>query len=126
MAKKIEKNILEAPKKLALLFTIVDRRKGDFYFDVLEGFDVNFQTVLYGVGTATSEIQSLLGLTNSDKAIILSIIKEENVKEVLELYEDKYFKLKNGKGIAFSVSMDSMIGKLAYEFLSNMGGNING
>lgn len=126
MAKKIEKNVLEAPKKLALLFTIVDRRKGDFYFDVLEGFDVNFQTVLYGVGTATSEIQSLLGLTNSDKAIILSIIKEENVKDVLALYEDKYFKLKNGKGIAFSVAMDSMIGKLAYEFLSNIGGNING
>lgn len=124
--KKQEKSILEAPKKLSMLFTVVDRRKSDFYFDVLQGFDVNYQVVLYGRGTATSEIQALLGLTNSDKAIILSIVKEENIKEILALYEDKYFKLKNGKGIAFSVPMTSMIGKLAYEFLSNMGGNING
>ena len=53
-------------------------------------------------------------------------MQNDYIKEILALYEDKYFKLKNGKGIAFSVSMSSMIGKMAYEYLSNMGGNLNG
>lgn len=125
-SKKNEKQALDAPRKLSILFTIVDRRKCDFYFDVLQGFDVNYQFVLYGKGTAPNEIQTLLGLTNSDKAVIVSVVQSEFIKEILSLYEDKYFKLKNGKGIAFSVSMASMIGKMAYEYLSNMGGNLNG
>lgn len=125
-SKKNEKQALDAPRKLSILFTIVDRRKCDFYFDVLQGFDVNYQVVLYGKGTAPNEIQTLLGLTNNDKAVIVSVVQNEFIKEILSLYEDKYFKLKNGKGIAFSVSMSSMIGKMAYEYLSNMGGNLNG
>lgn len=125
-SKKNEKQALDAPRKLSILFTIVDRRKCDFYFDVLQGFDVNYQVVLYGKGTAPNEIQTLLGLTNNDKAVIVSVVQSEFIKEILSLYEDKYFKLKNGKGIAFSVSMASMIGKMAYEYLSNMGGNLNG
>lgn len=121
-SKKNEKQALDAPRKLSILFTIVDRRKCDFYFDVLQGYDVNYQVVLYGKGTAPNEIQTLLGLTNSDKAVIVSVVQNDYIKEILALYEDKYFKLKNGKGIAFSVSMSSMIGKMAYEYLSNMGG----
>ena len=121
-SKKNEKQALDAPRKLSILFTIVDRRKCDFYFDILQGFDVNYQVVLYGKGTAPNEIQTLLGLTNSDKAVIVSVVQNDYIKEILALYEDKYFKLKNGKGIAFSVSMSSMIGKMAYEYLSNMGG----
>lgn len=126
MPNKNEKSVIEAPKKLSLLFTVVDRRKTDFYMDVLEGFDVNFQTVLYGRGTATSEIQALLGTYNQDKAVILSVVQDDKLKEVFAALEDKYFKTKNGKGIAFTVSLSSMIGKLAYEFLSNLGGNSNG
>ena len=121
-SKKNEKQALDAPRKLSILFTIVDRRKCDFYFDILQGFDVNYQVVLYGKGTAPNEIQTLLGLTNSDKAVIVSVVQNDYIKEILALYEDKYFKLKNGNGIAFSVSMSSMIGKMAYEYLSNMGG----
>ena len=42
------KEKLTAPKKIKILFTIVERRKVDFYLDVLEGYEVNLQTVFYG------------------------------------------------------------------------------
>ena len=35
-----------AIKKLKLLFTVVDRNKGEFYMDVWSQFEVNFQTVV--------------------------------------------------------------------------------
>lgn len=114
---------LTAPKKLKILITIVDRRKADFYVDILEGYNVNLQTVIYGKGTAPSEIMQLLGLLQSNKAVILSVVQEERIKEITVAYEDKYFKTKNGKGIAFTIPISSVIGVAIYQFLSN---NIDG
>ena len=73
------KEKLTAPKKIKILFTIVERRKVDFYLDVLEGYEVNLQTVFYGKGTAPSEIAHYLGLVNDDKAVILSIVREDKI-----------------------------------------------
>ena len=121
MANRKEKeNRLTAPKKLKALFTIVERNKCDFYLGVLEGFGTNFQTVLYGRGTAPSEIQGILGFSNPEKAIIVSIVEEDKIKEILNSFEDKYFKLQHASGIAFTVSLSSVIGKMVYQFLTNM------
>jgi len=117
-ARKKKEETLEAPYKLKLLFTIVDRDKRHFYLDILEGYEINFQTVLYGHGTAPSEIYHYLGI-NNDKAVILSVVKDSLVKEILNNYEDKYFKVKKGKGIAFTVPLSSTIGISLYKFLAN-------
>ena len=42
-----------AIKKLKLLFTVVERPKTEFYLDVLSQFEVNYQMVVGGKGTAT-------------------------------------------------------------------------
>lgn len=110
---------LTAPKKLKILVTIVDRSKTDFYLDVLEGYEVNMQSVIYGKGTAPSDVLHYLGLSQSEKAVIVSVVQEEKIKEITVAYEDKYFKTKNGKGIAFTIPISSMIGVSIYQFLSN-------
>ena len=111
---------LEAPKKIKILVSIVDRKKADFYVSALEGYNVNMQTIIYGRGTAPSEILSYLGLNQSDKAVILSVVQEDKIKEILTAYEDKYFKTKNGKGIAFTIPVKSIIGVAVYKFLANL------
>ncbi len=108
----------ESIKKLKLLFTVVDRTKGEFYLDVISQFDVNCQMVVGGLGTAHSELVELLGL-NLHKAIILSVIREDMTEQVLHCLEDKFSTIKNGKGIAFAVPMSSVIGVNLYQFLSN-------
>jgi nitrogen regulatory protein PII len=119
LPEKEQQNGLTAPKKLKILITIVDRRKSDFYLDVLEGFEVNMQTVIYGRGTASSDMMHYLGLSQTDKAVIVSVVKEDKIKEITAAYEDKYFKTKNGKGIAFTIPISSLIGVSIYQFLSN-------
>ena len=106
-------------KKLKILVTIVDRSKTMFYEDLLEQFEVNFQMVLYGKGTANSEMLSYLGLVENDKAIILSCIREDKVNDALETLKEKFQKVKNGKGIAYTISMESVVGVSIYQFLSN-------
>ena len=115
-----DKTGLEAPKKLKILVTIVERSKSDFYLSALEGFDVNMQTLIYANGTANKDIAEVLGLADTTKAVILSIVQEDKVKEILATYEDKYFKTKRGKGVAFTIPISSVIGVMVYKFLLNV------
>ncbi len=107
-----------AIKKLKLLFTVVDRSKGEFYLDVLSQFEINCQMVLSGLGTAHSELINLLGL-NIHKAVIVSVVREDRMDDVMKALEDKFSTIKNGKGIAFAVPMSSVIGVNLYQFFSN-------
>ena len=107
-----------AIKKLKLLFTVVDRRKGEFYLDVLGQFDVNFQMALGGLGTANSELLELLGL-EPHKVVILSVVREDLVDEVMNCLEGKFRTVRNGKGICFAVPLSSVIGVNLYQFLSD-------
>ena len=107
-----------AIKKLKLLFTVVDRPKADFYLDVLSQFEINCQMVVSGLGTANSELIDLLGL-NIHKAVILSVVREDQVEQVMKTLEEKFSTVKNGKGISFAVPMSSVIGVNMYQFLSN-------
>ena len=81
----VESKGLEAPKKLKILITIVERSKTDFYLDILEGYEVNMQTVMYGHGTAPSDIMTYLGIVQNDKVVIFSVVQEENIKEILNI-----------------------------------------
>ncbi len=105
-------------RKLKLLFTVVDREKAEFYLDVLSQFDANFQMMVPGMGTANSELVSLLGL-NMHKAVLFSVIREDLVDSVMNCLEDKFETIKNGKGISFAVPLSSVIGVNMYRFLSN-------
>lgn len=107
-----------AIKKLKLLFTVVDKNKAEFYLDVLSQFEVNFQMVTGGKGTANSELIDMLGL-NIQKAVILSVVREDMVDTIMNCLEDKFSTIKNGKGVAFAVPFSSVIGVNMYQFLSN-------
>ena len=107
-----------AIKKLKLLFTVVDRPKGEFYLDVISQFDVNCQLVVSGMGTAVSELVELLGL-EPHKAVIISVVREDLVDSIMETLEDKFATIRNGKGIAFAIPMSGVIGVNMYRFLSD-------
>ena len=107
-----------AIKKLKLIFTVVDRQKGEFYLDVISQFEVNCQLVVGGLGTANSEIIELLGLNNR-KAVILSVAREDMVPKIMNTLEEKFETVRHGKGVAFAVPLSSVIGVNLYQFLSN-------
>ena len=107
-----------AIKKLKLLFTVVDRNKAEFYLDVISQFNVNYQMVMAGTGTAHSEIVELLGL-NIHKVVILSVVREDLVDEIMNCLEDKFDTIRKGKGISVAVPLSSVIGVNLYQFLSD-------
>jgi len=114
-----KKSVNPGIKKLKLLVTIVNRSKATYYIDLLEQFEVNMQLVIYGKGTVNSEMRDLLGIVETDKVVLISFVREDKVNDVLETLKEKFEKIKNGKGIAYTIPMNSIIGVSIYQFLSN-------
>lgn len=106
-------------KKLKVLITIVNRSKALFYTDLLEQYEINMQMTLYGNGTANSEMLGLLGLVETEKAVIMSIVREDKIKDIKMVLAEKFDKVKDGKGIAYTIPMQSIIGVSIYQFLAN-------
>lgn len=116
----------QSPQKLKLLVTIVNRNKGELYCDLLQALDINIQMLLTGTGTASTAMLQLLGLTNSDRAVIFSIVREDRAKEALQLLEEKFKTVRGGKGIAYTIPLKSVVGAAIYRFLSNNRMSMNG
>lgn len=125
IVRKIEARKLEsgkkplAPKKLLLLVTIVNRQKADFYTDLIESFECNFELNVSALGTAREDMKSLLHITDENKTAILSVICQDKEKDVLYALNDKFNTVRGGGGIAFTIPMTSTIGVAVYRFLSN-------
>ena len=122
MPRKKQTSAMQAPHKLKLLITIVNREKADFYMDLIQSFDVNMQFRASARGTAGSDILQMMGLAQSEKAVIFSVIREDRADEALRYLDDKFHTIKNGKGVAFTVPMTGVIGVAIYQFLSNYEG----
>lgn len=105
--------------KLELLVTVVSRNKAEYYVDLIQSFEVNMQIVTRAQGTADEKMLSLLGLTDSPKAVIFSIIQQNKIPNAMGVLDEKFKTIKGGKGIAFTIPLTSVIGKLIFGFLSN-------
>ena len=105
--------------KLELLVTIVNKKKAEFYTDLLQSFDVNMQVTAFGRGTADAKMLVYLGLADSEKAVLFSVIQQNMLGNALSMLEYKFKTIKDGKGVAFSVPLTSVIGTLIFRFLSN-------
>ena len=105
--------------RLKLLITIVNRSKADFYTDLIQSYDVNMQMVVMARGTASAKMLGLLGLADNEKAVIFSVIQESRTQKALIKIEEKFNTIKDGKGVAFTIPLTSVIGALIYGFLSD-------
>lgn len=116
MANNEKQKRLTSTRKLSLLITIVRKSKADFFVDLLQEHHSNMQMVLIGNGTTKS---ALFSDEVGTKAIIFSLITEENLPKTLRVLNEKFYELRDGKGVAWTVPLDSVMGVTFFNFLSN-------
>ncbi len=103
-------------EKLELMITVLQRGKAEKFMGFLKDFDVTVQTVVLGIGTASSEILSYLGLDETKKEVVLSFVKQDRIKDIYE-FVSPYLQ-KKGKGISFTIPLNSMVGVTMYKYLT--------
>ena len=115
-----------APIKLQLLITIVNKNKADFYSDFIQSYESNFQFLTPAHGTANADILDYLGLTDTEKTAIFSVVREDKLDELIYQLGRKFRTVRGGKGIAVSIPFTSVIGTSVYAFLCNATNTVRG
>ena len=116
MAANVNKEL--APIKLDLIIAIVEKGKTSFYTDLFQIFGSNLQFVTAAKGTADTQILELLGLGEHEQNAIFALVRADRAEEMMDVLEDRFRRVKNGKGIAIDVPLSSSIGTLVYGFLT--------
>lgn len=116
-----QKNVLRSGR-LEVLVTIVGRHKADSYLDLIRTYESNMQISVpaFGTaGTAGSDIATMLGIEDNDRTVIFSVIREDQSPNILSEIGKRFRRVREGKGIAFTLPMSSIIGVALFGFLSN-------
>lgn len=93
-----------------MLVTIVDRGLGEKVVGFNQAHGVKVNMICLGRGTASSRILDLLGLGSTEKDVVLSFVPVDRVREALANLSERMEFQKPGKGVAFSVPINSIAG----------------
>ena len=87
--------------------------------DYLQEFEINMQMSMRARGTADSDLLHYLGLEDSEKRVLFSLVREDMASAALRGLEEKFETVRDGKGIAYTVPLSSVAGAAIYQFLTN-------
>ena len=107
-----------APMKLELLMAIVHNEKAAYYSSLIQQHQANLQFSVPAKGT-THLVLSYLGITEQPKTLLISVVRSDQAPKLLELLDETFKKGSKYKGIAYTISLTSVIGTLVYGFLAN-------
>lgn len=93
---------------IKIVVTIVDRGKGDKVTQIYNEDNIHFHFICHGEGTATSEILDILGLGETDKDVVFSMVPACKVPDLLSKITEKMYLHKAGKGIIFSLPISGI------------------
>ena len=107
-------------KPLVAYFAIVNQGNANAVIEIFRRAGSNASFVQMGTGTASKHVRDILGIEDNRKEIVVSIIREENLKDAMTELEAYYAASKRNKGIGFSISLTGLSGVRMYQFLANI------
>ena len=117
--KTTSENNNENIQKLVVFVTIVNHGLADPVAKLFQNAGSNVQFIERGNGTASKEIRDILGIEDTAKDLIFSIIREDKAKEIKPDLLAFFKANKYNKGIGFTIPMTSIIGVKLYQFLTD-------
>ncbi len=113
MKKHAQKKVEYMPNGIKVLMIITNSMKSNKLISILNEHGVYYCNCIRGKGTANKEVLDFLGIGEIDKDILFCLLDESRVNEVMNfLKEDREF-VGGRKGIAFTMSLDSIASRKA-------------
>ncbi len=108
------------------MFSIIDRARLPEFAEIYRANGVEISTISLGRGTASNEVLNYLGLTESEKAVFLSVVNAPVFKRIKRDLETKIRIDIPGIGIVFTVPMSSIGGVRELNLLTDGQGFVRG
>lgn len=105
-------------KKLYLYTVIVPRGQGEYILRAFKANRTSVQFLQYGEGTASNAIRGILGIEDTKKDIIYSIVREDAISEIKKEIDVYFVASKKNRGIAYTIALTSIVGVKMYKFLT--------
>lgn len=103
--------------QLKLMVVIVDRGVGDKVVKSINKY-ANVINVMYGHGTAHSEVLAVLGIGEQSKDVIFCTVMQDKIADLTKIFTDKYKFGKAGTGISFTIPITSVGGMATLQSLA--------
>ena len=100
-------------ERVKAMVTIVNRGDGTALSKLYAQNGVMLHTQIAADGTASSELLDMLGLTHSERDLLLSFAPESVIERLLSLLDDDYRGILSLRGIAFSLRLTGISGTIA-------------
>jgi hypothetical protein len=91
---------------LTLLITICDRGQGKKVTDFFKDRNASFNLMTLGKGTASSKMLDYLGLGQTEKMVLLSVMPTAEARNVLSKFDETLELKRPGHGIAFTLPLN--------------------
>ena len=99
---------------IKLMITIVDRGKRDKVIKIYNEEHIDFHFLCFGLGTASSELLDYLGIGETKKDVILSLVPDIKVDEMQKTLAKKLSLTSAGKGIVFTLPLSGLSGPVSH------------
>lgn len=93
------------PQRVKLLFSVVGKDDGAALKEVLDDCSTSLGFVFSGTGTARSAMLDYLGIGQTEKAIVVSLIPENDEEKIMREIRSKMALYLVGRGISFTVPL---------------------
>lgn len=93
------------------MIVIVDRGKSDAIVRFLRGKNIMCSFVMPGYGTASAQWQNLLGIGDTKKDVIITLLDKSLTTSTLQQLNDNFGIHNSGYGVAFTVGVTSIGGR---------------
>ncbi len=103
--------------KVYYMITITSKNYGEQFSDLYKEDNLPVMMMSLGKGTAGSDVLDYLGLEESEKVVMFSVVTGETWRKLKKRMQQKLNIDIPGKGISFIIPMSSVGGKKALDFL---------
>ena len=94
--------------RIKLIFTITRRGTGSKMVDFYKQYQLQYNFICLGMGTATSEILDYLGLEDTKKDVVITMAPQSKISTVLKGVTEKFHLGKPGTGIVVTVPLSTV------------------
>ncbi len=106
------------PKRMKLLITILNKDDGEEVAAFYRKHGLTFNMIAPAYGAAGLEIMDYLGLTSTEKDMLISMADEDKIRMILPDLQKTFGLDKPNSGIAFTIPLAGISGPKALRYVS--------